>query len=99
MPAITLPDGNIRSFDHPVSVYDVAANIGPGLAKAALGGVVDGHPVDTSFVIDHDAALAIITSGLSGPAAPTALVLGAAVATMAMPHVMPLGFHGCFVPA
>ncbi|MBK6512230.1 MAG: threonine--tRNA ligase [Haliea sp.] len=61
MPAITLPDGNIRSFDHPVSVYDVAANIGPGLAKAALGGVVDGHPVDTSFVIDHDAALAIIT--------------------------------------
>lgn len=61
MPAITLPDGNIRTFDHPVSVYDVAANIGPGLAKAALGGVVDGHPVDTSFVIDHDAALAIIT--------------------------------------
>ncbi len=61
MPAITLPDGNIRSFDHPVSVYDVAANIGPGLAKAALGGVVDGHPVDTSFLIDHDAALAIIT--------------------------------------
>jgi threonyl-tRNA synthetase len=61
MPVITLPDGNSRQFDQPVSVYDVAADIGPGLAKAALGGVVDGREVDTSFVIEQDAALAIIT--------------------------------------
>tara|TARA_R110002124_G_scaffold61303_6_gene168039 strand:+ start:324 stop:2249 length:1926 start_codon:yes stop_codon:yes gene_type:complete len=61
MPVITLPDGSLRTFEQPVSVHDVAANIGPGLAKAALGGVVDGKEVDTSFVIEHDAALAIIT--------------------------------------
>ncbi|HEX7047520.1 MAG TPA: threonine--tRNA ligase [Gammaproteobacteria bacterium] len=61
MPAITLPDGTVRSFDNPVSVHDVAASIGPGLAKAALAGKVDDRLVDTSFVIDHDVALAIIT--------------------------------------
>ncbi|MCB1687939.1 MAG: threonine--tRNA ligase [Halioglobus sp.] len=61
MPVITLPDGSRRTFDHPISVHDVAADIGPGLAKAALGGVVDGREVDTSFVVEHDAALAIIT--------------------------------------
>ena len=61
MPVITLPDGSQRSFDHPLSVHDVAADIGAGLAKAALGGVVDGREVDTSYVIEHDAALAIIT--------------------------------------
>ncbi|HEX7031267.1 MAG TPA: TGS domain-containing protein, partial [Gammaproteobacteria bacterium] len=61
MPAITLPDGSVRSFDKPVSVHDVAADIGPGLAKAALAGKVDGRLVDTSFVIDRDANLAIIT--------------------------------------
>ncbi len=61
MPVITLPDGSLRTFEQPVSVHDVAADIGPGLAKAALGGVVDGREVDTSFVIEHDAALAIIT--------------------------------------
>lgn len=61
MPVITLPDGSLRTFDDPVSVHDVAANIGPGLAKAALGGVVDGRDVDTSFIIEQDAALAIIT--------------------------------------
>ena len=61
MPVITLPDGSERSFDNPVSVHDVAADIGPGLAKAALGGVVDGREVDTSFTIEGDAALAIIT--------------------------------------
>ena len=61
MPVITLPDGSQRSFDNPVSVHDVAANIGPGLAKAALAGVVDGREVDTSHVIEEDVSLAIIT--------------------------------------
>ena len=61
MPVITLPDGSQRSFEKPVSVHDVAADIGPGLAKAALAGVVDGREVDTSFLIEKDAALAIIT--------------------------------------
>ena len=61
MPVITLPDGSQRSFDNPVSVHDVAANIGPGLAKAALAGVVDGREVDTSHVLEGDAQLAIIT--------------------------------------
>ncbi len=61
MLSITLPDGSQRQFDTPVSVHDVASAIGPGLAKAALAGVVDGHPVDTSHVIDRDVSLAIIT--------------------------------------
>jgi threonyl-tRNA synthetase len=61
MPQITLPDGSVRSFDKPVSVADVAASIGAGLARAALAGKVDGRLVDTSFVIDRDAALAIVT--------------------------------------
>ncbi len=61
MPAIRLPDGAVKRFDTPVSVADVAASIGPGLAKAALAGKVDGKVVDTSHVIEHDAALAIVT--------------------------------------
>jgi threonyl-tRNA synthetase len=61
MPNITLPDGSVRAFDQPVSVADVAASIGAGLAKAALAGNVDGRIVDTSHVIDHDAKLAIVT--------------------------------------
>ena len=61
MPSIKLPDGSVRQFDTPISVGAVAASIGPGLAKAALAGKVDGKVVDTSFVIDHDAALAIVT--------------------------------------
>ena len=61
MPVITLPDGSQRSFPNPVTVHDVAADIGPGLAKAALGGVVDEREVDTSFIIEQDARLAIIT--------------------------------------
>ena len=61
MPTITLPDGSQRSFDAAVTVADVAADIGPGLAKAALAGKVDGDLVDTSFVIENDAELAIIT--------------------------------------
>ena len=61
MITITLPDGSQRPFEHPVSVADVAASIGPGLAKAALAGKVDGKLVDTSHRIDHDAALEIVT--------------------------------------
>ncbi len=61
MPVVTLPDGSQRSFDHPVSVQDVAASIGPGLAKAALAGKVDGRLVDTSYIVDRDAAVAIVT--------------------------------------
>ncbi len=61
MPAITLPDGSRREFDHPVSVHEVASDIGPGLAKAALAGRVDGKLVDTSHVIEGDAELAIVT--------------------------------------
>ncbi|EED33637.1 threonyl-tRNA synthetase [gamma proteobacterium NOR5-3] len=61
MPTITLPDGSQREFSNAVTVAEVAADIGPGLAKAALAGVVDGREVDTSFSIDADAQLAIIT--------------------------------------
>jgi threonyl-tRNA synthetase len=66
MIAITLPDGSVRHYDAPLSVGEVAASIGPGLAKAALAGRIgrDGSErmVDTSFVIDGDAALAIVTA-------------------------------------
>jgi len=61
MPQITLPDGSRKQFDAPVSVQEVAQSIGPGLVKAALAGKVDGRMVDTSYVIGHDASLAIIT--------------------------------------
>ena len=58
---ITLPDGSKRPFDHPVTVQDVAASIGAGLAKATLAGKVDGQLVDASFPIEHDASLQIVT--------------------------------------
>jgi len=61
MPVITLPDGSQRSYSEPVTVEKVAADIGAGLARAALAGKVDDRLVDTSFVIDHDARLAIVT--------------------------------------
>ena len=61
MPVITLPDGSQRSFDHAVTVDEVAASIGAGLRKAALAGRVDGKLVDTSYVIDRDVTLAIVT--------------------------------------
>src|SRR5450631_2968011 len=61
MPVITLPDGSQRHFDHPISVAEVAAGIGPGLAKAALAGKLDGALVDTSTLIERDAALSIVT--------------------------------------
>ena len=62
MPSITLPDGSQRDYENAVSVAEVAADIGPGLAKAALAGVVDGTLVDASTLIDNDAELSIITS-------------------------------------
>lgn len=58
---ITLPDGSKRPFDHPVTVQDVAASIGAGLAKATLAGKVDGKLVDASFPIAHNASLEIVT--------------------------------------
>ncbi len=61
MPVIRLPDGSERSFDAPVTVAEVAMNIGAGLAKAALAGKVNGNLVDTSYLISEDAELAIIT--------------------------------------
>ena len=61
MPVITLPDGSQRSFERPVTVAEVAADIGPGLAKAALAGKVGGHLVDTSFAIVSDTVLEIVT--------------------------------------
>ncbi|MGQ0524918.1 MAG: threonine--tRNA ligase [Betaproteobacteria bacterium] len=61
MPNIRLPDGSVRRFDRPVSVADLAASIGAGLARAALAGKVDGKLVDTSFVIHSDAEVAIVT--------------------------------------
>ncbi|AMC35460.1 threonine--tRNA ligase [Janthinobacterium sp. B9-8] len=61
MPIVTLPDGSERQFDAPLTVGDVAASIGAGLARAALAGKVDGKLVDTSYLIDRDIQLAIIT--------------------------------------
>ena len=61
MPQITLPDGSTRQYDQPVTVAGVAESIGPGLAKAALAGRVDGELVDTSYTIDTDVKLSIVT--------------------------------------
>ena len=61
MISIRLPDGSVRPFNQPVTVAEVAASIGPGLAKAALAGRVDGAIVDTSYRIDRDADVAIVT--------------------------------------
>ncbi|MFB9245673.1 threonine--tRNA ligase [Massilia antarctica] len=61
MVSVRLPDGSERQFDGPVTVAQVAASIGTGLAKAALAGKVDGKVVDTSFLIEQHADLAIIT--------------------------------------
>ncbi|AHE49614.1 Threonine--tRNA ligase [Aeromonas hydrophila 4AK4] len=62
MPIITLPDGSQRQFPHAVSVMDVAADIGPGLAKACIAGRVNGELVDACELIEADASLAIITA-------------------------------------
>ncbi len=61
MPDIRLPDGSVRKFDQPVTVAELAQAIGPGLARAALAGKVNGRLVDTSHRIDSDAEVAIIT--------------------------------------
>ena len=62
MPTITLPDGAMRAYDAPLSAYDVAADIGAGLAKAVLAARVNGALVDLSHIIDADAELALITT-------------------------------------
>src|SRR3977135_3467568 len=59
---ISLPDGSVRSLEKPVSGADIAASIGPGLAKAALAMRVDGKLKDLSCVLDHDAKIGIVTS-------------------------------------
>ena len=59
---ITLPDGSQRTFNKPVSVYEVAADIGPGLAKATIGGRVNGERLDAHDLITDDANLTIFTS-------------------------------------
>jgi threonyl-tRNA synthetase len=61
MPVITLPDGSQRTFDKPVTVGEVAANIGAGLAKAALAGKINGKMVDTTYQIKEDSQLSIVT--------------------------------------
>ncbi|MBS0353805.1 MAG: threonine--tRNA ligase [Proteobacteria bacterium] len=61
MPNITLPDGSVRSFEQPVTIAQVAASIGTGLAKAALAGKIEGNLVDTSYLIESDVALSIVT--------------------------------------
>ena len=61
MPVVTLPDGSRREYSNPLTVMEVAADIGAGLAKAALAGKIDGKLVDTSYVIDSDTELAIVT--------------------------------------
>ena len=61
MVSVQLPDGSKRSYAHPLTVAEVAASIGAGLAKAALAGRVNGTLVDTSYLLDHDVELAIVT--------------------------------------
>ena len=62
MPNVTLPDGSVKSYDQSLTVADVASSIGSGLAKAAIAGEIDGQLVDTSFMIENDSDLAIITN-------------------------------------
>ena len=62
MPNVTLPDGTVKSYDQALTVAEVASSIGSGLAKAAIAGEIDGQMVDTSYMIESDAVLAIITN-------------------------------------
>ena len=62
MPNVTLPDGTVKSYDQSLTVAEVASSIGSGLAKAAIAGEVDGQLVDTSFMIEGDSDVAIITN-------------------------------------
>ncbi len=86
MPVITLPDGSQRQFDTPVTIANVASSIGAGLAKAAIAGMINGKLVDTSFVIEQDADIRIITDkdpeGLEVIRHSTAHLLAHAVKTL-----------------
>lgn len=86
MPVITLPDGSKREFANPITVLDVATDIGPGLAKATLAGIVDGKEVDAGFTIEQDATLSIVTEkspeGLEVIRHSTAHLLAQAVKTL-----------------
>ncbi len=86
MPVITLPDGSRREYENAVTVAQVAADIGAGLARSALAGRVDDRLVDTSFMLDHDARLAIVTDrdpeGLEVLRHSTAHLLAHAVKTL-----------------
>ena len=86
MPVITLPDGSQKIFETPITVADIAASIGAGLAKAALAGEVNGKLVDTFHIIDSDAAIRIITDkdkeGLDIIRHSTAHLLAQAVKTL-----------------
>ncbi len=62
MISITLPDGSQRQFENPVTIFDVAADIGAGLARAAIAGTIDGELADTCTLIEQDAAVSIITA-------------------------------------
>jgi len=86
MPVITLPDGSQRTFANPVTIEEVAADIGPGLAKAALAGKIDDHLYDTSYLITEDSSLALVTErdeeGLDIIRHSTAHLLAQAVKTL-----------------
>ena len=76
MPRVTLPDGSVRIFDHPVTAAEVAADIGPRLAKDALGARINGTLSDLGTVIDADADIAIVTpTDRKGVPNPDALLL------------------------
>ncbi len=95
MPQITLPDGSVRLYQEPVTVAAVAADIGAGLARAALAGCIDGQIVDTCFVIADDANLSIITAkdeaGLEIIRHSTAHLLAAAVKILFPPAQVTIG--------
>ena len=61
MPKITLPNGDVKSFDRPVSILETAQSIGPGLARNCVAGKIDGVAHDACDLVDHDAAVTIIT--------------------------------------
>ncbi|MES1953514.1 threonine--tRNA ligase [Salinisphaera hydrothermalis] len=86
MPAITLPDGTVKQFDHPVTGMQVAESIGAGLAKATLAARIDGELADASVPIDHDASVALVTAreqdGLDIIRHSCAHLLGQALKTM-----------------
>ncbi|HMM45915.1 MAG TPA: threonine--tRNA ligase [Candidatus Macondimonas sp.] len=103
MPTITLPDGSQRHYDAPPSLSRIAADIGPGLAKAAVAGRIDGREVDLCVTVDHDARVEIITdkdpAGIDVVRHSCAHLLGQAVkqlypeAKMAIGPVVEDGFY------